>query len=548
LTRARAAVAAFLLYGALTAAVLWPMVRDPGHTFIRNDDVYGNAWAMAWVVHQAVRSPLHLFDANSFHPRPSSFAYTEPLLPIALQGAPLLLAGGSPVLAHNLVLLLSFPLAGLAMFLLVRDRTGSAVAALLAGLAWAFSAYRFQHLVHVQSLATQWLPLAVLFLLRALDTGRGRDAALAALFALLQVLSSGYYAVMTALGLVTVLVLEAPRAHRAGHLRPAIVALAVSALVALLVFLPYGLVVSRQAAELGRAILKGPGEAAHWSASLATYVRPSDELYPTAIVAALALMALAHPLPRPHGAPGGRAGPGRDRVLARPQPRGQRVRVAVRPRAPRPWALDPAHARPPGRPRVVRAGPARGRGRGGAGAGRPLGAGGARGGRRPSRRRAPSRRPAALVPAASPIPASARWLASAPRGVVLELPWDEDHLGDGGRYLYWSTAHWQPMVNGWGGFFPVAATALGVTGRHFPLGPTVREMRAAGVRYVVVHLPAVRPQQQAMLTFRRAVASGPRPRRRLRQRPRVRDRSGRAAAEALSATGRPTPGRPSRIA
>ena len=68
-----------------------------------------------------------------------------------------------------------------------------------------------------------------------------------------------------ALGLVTVLVLEAPRAHRAGHLRPAIVALAVSALVALLVFLPYGLVVSRQAAELGRAILKGPGEAAHWS-------------------------------------------------------------------------------------------------------------------------------------------------------------------------------------------------------------------------------------------------------------------------------------------
>ena len=186
MTRARAAVAAFLLYGALTAAVLWPMVRDPGHTFIRNDDVYGNAWAMAWVVHQAVRSPLHLFDANSFHPRPSSFAYTEPLLPIALQGAPILLAGGSPVLAHNVVLLLSFPLAGLAMFLLVRDRTGSAAAGLLAGLAWAFSAYRFQHLVHVQSLATQWLPLAVLFLLRALDGGRGRDAALAALFALLR--------------------------------------------------------------------------------------------------------------------------------------------------------------------------------------------------------------------------------------------------------------------------------------------------------------------------------------------------------------------------
>jgi hypothetical protein len=212
----RQATAAFLVYGALTAALMWPLVRDPAGTLIRNDDVYGNAWAMAWVVHQATRNPLDLFEANSFYPRPSSFAYTEPLLPIAVQGAPILLAGGSPILAHNAVLLLSFPLAGLGMFLLVRDRTGSAAAAFFAGLAYAFSAYRFQHLVHVQSLATPWLPLAVLFLLRVLESGRRREAALAALFALLQVLSSGYYAVMTALGLGTVLALEGPRAYRSG--------------------------------------------------------------------------------------------------------------------------------------------------------------------------------------------------------------------------------------------------------------------------------------------------------------------------------------------
>jgi hypothetical protein len=74
LTPVRSAVGAFLLYCALTAAVFWPLVRDPAHTLIHNDDVYGNAWAMAWVVHQATRSPLELFDANSFYPRPSSFA------------------------------------------------------------------------------------------------------------------------------------------------------------------------------------------------------------------------------------------------------------------------------------------------------------------------------------------------------------------------------------------------------------------------------------------------------------------------------------------
>jgi len=499
LTPVRSAVGAFLLYGALTAAVLWPLVRDPAHTLIPNDDVYGNAWAMAWVVHQAARSPLHLFDANSFHPRPSSFAYTEPLLPIALQGAPLLLAGGSPVLAHNVVLLLSFPLAGLGMFLLVRDRTGSAAAGLFSGLAYAFSAYRFQHLVHVQSLATQWLPLALLFLLRALDGGLSRDAALAALFALLQVLSSGYYAVMTALGLGATLALEGRRAHRQRHLRPVLVALSIAAVLALLVFLPYGIVVSRQAAELGRTVLKGPGEAARWSASLATYLRRSGELFPTAIVAVLACVALATryrertvrlaaalvvvgiAFSLGPSAEGSAVFSPYD--LVRRLPGLSILRTPVRLGLLALFGLDILAG-------VAAAELARGR----AWARAVLAAA--------TVLLCFELYPGNLRPLFQPlpaIPASARWLASAPRGPVLELPWDEDHLHDGGRYLYWSTAHWQPMVNGWGGFFPVSATALGVTGRHFPLGPTVRELRAGGVRYVVVHMAAVRPPQQAML-------------------------------------------------
>jgi hypothetical protein len=496
----RGAGVAFILYCALTAAVFWPLVRDPAGTLVLNDDVYGNAWAMAWVVHQATRSPLDLFDANSFHPSASSFAYTEPLLPIALQGAPLLLLGGSPILAHNVVLLLSFPLAGLGMFLLARDRTGSLTAGLLAGLAYAFAAYRFQHLVHVQSLATQWLPLALLFLLRALDTGRGRAAALAALFALLQVLSSGYYAVMTALGLGTALALEGPRAHRAGHLRPVMVALSLSALLALLVFLPYETVVSRQAADLGRAVLKGPGEAARWSASLASYVRRSGELYPTATVAVLAALALVTqyrdrtvrlaaalvvvgfafslgPAPEDSGlvAP---------YDLVRSLPGLSVLRTPVRLGVLALFGLD------------LLAGFAAAR----------LARGSARA--RFALAVAAVALCAELYPGdvsgrfqpLPPMPASARWLASAPRGAVLELPWDEEHL-EGGRYLYWSTLHWQPMVNGWGGFFPVRATALGATGRHFPLGPIVRELRAAGVRYVVVHLAEVRPRQQQMLAL-----------------------------------------------
>lgn len=498
---------ACVLYCALTAAVFWPLVRDPTGTLVPNDDVYGNAWAMAWVVHQATRSPLDLFQANSFYPRPDSFAYTEPLLPIALQGAPLLLLGGSPILAHNVVLLLSFPLAGLGMFLLARDRTGSLAAGLFAGLAYAFSAYRFQHLVHVQSLATQWLPLALLFLLRALDTGRGRAAALGALFALLQVLSSGYYAVMTALGLGTALALEGPRAHKSGHLRVVIVALSVSALVALLVFLPYESVVSRQAADLGRTVLKGPGEAARWSASLVTYARRSGELYPTATVAVLALVALATRYrdrtvrlaaalvvvglafsfgPAPEGS--GMVWP---YDLVRRLPGLSVLRTPVRLGVLVLFGLDLLAA-----VTVARLAQGKARARFALAVATivlcvELYPGDVRG----RFQRLPA------------MPASARWLASAPRGPVLELPWDEEHL-PGGRYLYWSTLHWQPMVNGWGGFFPVDATALGHTGRHFPLGPTVRELRAAGIRYVVVHMAEVRPRQKLRLAPEEALPPG----------------------------------------
>jgi hypothetical protein len=483
----------------LTAAVSWPLVRDPAGTLIQNDDVYGNAWAMAWVVHQATRRPLHLFDANSFYPRSSTFAYTEPLLPIALQGAPLLLAGGSPILAHNVVALLSFPLAGLGMFLLARDRTGSSAAALFASLAYAFAAYRFRHLVHVQSLATQWLPLALMFLLRALDTGRGRAAALAALFALLQVLNSGYYAVVTVLGLGTALVLEGPGAHKSGHLRPVVIALALAALVGLLVFLPYETVVSRQAADLGRTVLKGPGEAARWSATLATYVRPGGELHPTATIAVLALVALVTQYrdrtvrlaaaltvvgiafslgPAPEGS----ALPSPYDVVRR-LPGLSVLRSPVRVGVLAFFGLDLLAA-------FAAARLARGSGRA-----------------RLALAAATVLLCVELYPGdlsglfrpLPPTPPSALWLASAPGGPVLELPWDDDHLHDGGRYLYWSTVHWRPMVNGWGGFFPIHATALGVTGRHFPLGPTVRELRAAGVRYVVVHVGEVRPQQQERL-------------------------------------------------
>jgi hypothetical protein len=96
-----------------------------------------------------------------------------------------------------------------------------------------------------------------------------------------------------------------------------------------------------------------------------------------------------------------------------------------------------------------------------------------------------------------PAPPTSAWLASAPRGPVLELPWTDIDMD--AIYLYWSIAHWQPMVNGWASFEPGGSLGIGFIGNRWPTGYTSRVFRRIGVRYVVVHTRDLRPDQRARL-------------------------------------------------
>ena len=94
---------------AVLLAVLhtWPLATAPG-TLSRNDngDAMLNEWIVAWVQHQLPRHPLQLFQANIFYPARDTLAFSEPLIVPAILGSPVRLAGGSPVLVSNLLLLL----------------------------------------------------------------------------------------------------------------------------------------------------------------------------------------------------------------------------------------------------------------------------------------------------------------------------------------------------------------------------------------------------------------------------------------------------------
>jgi hypothetical protein len=194
------AVSAFYLL--VSIAFLAPVSLSPADRAVNDGDPLHISWILAWDAHQGVRDPLHLFDSNSFHPYPSSLAFSEHLLGPALLAAPFFYATGNALFAQNAALVLTLALSGFTMFLLVRGVFGNEFGALVAGLVYAFHTYGFHEASRLQLLSVQWWPLAVLFLHRTfVPRGSFRDAWLSALFFALQGLSCTYYLVYFALSL-----------------------------------------------------------------------------------------------------------------------------------------------------------------------------------------------------------------------------------------------------------------------------------------------------------------------------------------------------------
>jgi hypothetical protein len=203
LTRAWHAVVA---YTVLSIVVTWPLARGLGRD-VPSDlgDPVLNLWIIAWdceqllaILRGEVSRAATFFDANVFHPAPLALAFSEHLIPQALQALPVYAVSNNPILAYNVVFLLTFILSGLGMFLFVRELTGNYVAGLVAGLLFAFAPYRFPQAPHIQVLSSQWMPFVLYGLRRffvAIEAGeRGWKPLIGASVSLvLQCLSCGYY-------------------------------------------------------------------------------------------------------------------------------------------------------------------------------------------------------------------------------------------------------------------------------------------------------------------------------------------------------------------
>lgn len=185
-------VALFFLL--LTVLMLYPLSFEPATHARETGDTLLVTWILAWDTRTIFTNPLHLFDGNIFYPFPDSLAFSEAMVGSVPISAPVIWLTGNPLLAHNVVLLASFFLCCLGTYLLVRYLTNSTAAGLLAGVVFAFAPYKFDQIAHLPFLTAQWMPFALLFLHRGLSRRRWRDFLAFSACLALQALSSFYYA------------------------------------------------------------------------------------------------------------------------------------------------------------------------------------------------------------------------------------------------------------------------------------------------------------------------------------------------------------------
>jgi len=180
------------VYGVLTVALLFPLLGRFGSAFPHDP---GDALLNTWILwHSARTLPLTAawWNGPMFFPMADSIALSEGLLSLLPISWLVQVVTHNPVAAYNTVFALSFPLCGLATFLLARELTGRDDAALVGGLAFMLAPYRAEQLSHVPVLSYYWAPVVLFALHRYRRQRHWKWLVLFAVAWLAQSLANGY--------------------------------------------------------------------------------------------------------------------------------------------------------------------------------------------------------------------------------------------------------------------------------------------------------------------------------------------------------------------
>ena len=504
-----------LLIIALTALLTWPQAEHLSSKLSPHFDARFSIWRLGWIAHSLITAPTHIFDANIFYPARTTLAYSDTVMLEGVLAAPLFWLGVSPVLIYNLTLFAGIVGSGMAMYLLAREVTVSAGAALVAAAVFTMLPYRTEHFMHLELQWSMFVPLTFLALHRAVERESVGYGIAAGVCIWLQVVSCVYYGVFLAMLLAffaPALVLLRGAASVRQSIRPVAVAALVSAVLSVPMAVPY----LAAARDIG---FRPHGEIARYSASLVNYLSapmenrlwgwtanrwglPELRLFPglaalvlaaigvarrpsrTAILYALtALVAIVYSF--------GTNNPAYAFAIAHVTPM-QGFRATARFGMFAGFAIAvlagfgvQALVQRPGLPAWVRY---------------------------------------AIVPVAialialegsnhalpleagmpKSIPEVYRVLRSAPPGTVVEMPVPRLNSlpGYDPTFQAWALWHWKPLVNGYSGYYPADYINTIIRMEIFPEESSISRLRAHDVRYIVVHHALYEPERLANLMSR----------------------------------------------
>jgi hypothetical protein len=174
-----------------------PASRDI--VFVYGDDARLHVWILAWVAHALASLPGAFLDANINYPAPRQLTGSEHFASSQIVFAPVYWLGGNPVLAANVLVFLSYPLAAFAMERLL-TRLGCALgAAWVGGLLFALGPLRVPANMQLPQYFNLYFPLLAIALVKLREQPDLRRAIATGLVFAAGVFSSYYMALMLSL-------------------------------------------------------------------------------------------------------------------------------------------------------------------------------------------------------------------------------------------------------------------------------------------------------------------------------------------------------------
>ena len=512
------------LAGVVLAVVMtWPITpRISQIGRVDSKDAMYAMWNVAWVAHALTTDPLNVFNANIFYPHTNTLAYSESNLLTGALGIPAWLITKNVYATYNSVTLIGFVLSFVCMYALARRLSGSRLGAAVAAIGFAYCPYVYARFPHIQLLMTFGMPLSMLALHALVDRPSWRrGAALGAALAA-QGLTCAYYGILAGLAVGLGVIVYAAFGRRWSdwsYWRAVAVALVTCVLLIGPLFLPY---LTIQEAGFQRTLEEARRYAFGWQAWLASAGRTHDwmlpwlrergwrggVLFPGFVTSLLGAAGIAIALMRGRGLPAGarQAGVfyGLLGVLGVWLTRGpdaglytllyNAVPIFRLLRAPERFGVAVMLALAVGTAFAVAWIASRLR----------------------ERRSLTRHATASTVAAAAllvalaladkwiaplrfrdalPVPSPYYMLARAPRGAVAEFPYftRPSELSEYSAYMFFSTYHWQPLINGYSDHMPKDFLETIEPISRFPTPESFALMRERDARYVLLHLDDYHP-------------------------------------------------------